>query len=163
MTEFLEGETLRTRLDRGPLSWRKAAELGALIADGLAAAHAKGIIHRDLKPANIFLTNDGRVKILDFGIAKLLQPPEDGATGSEDSTVELRALGTTAYMTPEQVAGRSVDIRTDIFALGVLLHETITGRRLFLRASTAETVAAILTEDADALDTVPPGIRRVAP
>ncbi len=149
--ELLEGETLRSRVRRGPLPWKKAIELGAEVSEGLAAAHAKGIIHRDLKPENIFLTADGRVKILDFGLARVVSPPPEGdetrAYGAESVTEAGVVVGTAAYMSPEQVRGQEVDAGTDIFALGCVLYEMMTGVAPFKRDSGPETMAAILKED----------------
>jgi serine/threonine protein kinase len=149
VTELLEGETLRERLDRGSVPFRRAAEFGVQIAQALDAAHARGIWHRDVKPANVFVTKDGRVKLLDFGLAKLDDAVE--RTGSDDPTVENTregiALGTAGYMSPEQVLGRTVDHRTDIFALGAVLYEMFTGRRAFHRQSSVQTMTAILQDD----------------
>ena len=130
ISELLEGESLRSRLDRGSLPYRKALECGIQIAQALAAAHAKQIYHRDVKPANVFLTADGRVKLLDFGLAKL--PAPDASELSQQSTSpELsrpgHAIGTAAYMSPEQVLVQEVDHRSDIFALGAVLYEMLTG------------------------------------
>jgi len=125
--ELLEGETLRERLQRGPLPWRKAVEQAIAIAQALAAAHEKGIVHRDLKPENLFLTRDGRVKVLDFGLAKLVHP--EGLTRSGRATLSVALtenssiLGTAGYMAPEQVRGQAADARTDLFALGTVLYE----------------------------------------
>lgn len=167
VTELLEGETLRERLQRGALPWPRAAEIGAAIGDALAAAHAKGLVHRDLKPANVFLTIDERVKVLDFGLAKLTEPA--GTPDSEAQTLSRtqagRLLGTVGYMAPEQAAGRNVDARADIFALGCVLHEMITGQRAFARPTAAETIAAILNEEpsspATAATTAPAEILRI--
>jgi serine/threonine protein kinase len=134
VTELLEGETLRERLSRSALPWRKTVELGADLAQGLAAAHSKGITHRELKPANIFLTSDGRVKILDFGLARW-EPKlsEQDATAtlteSEAETEAGTVMGTVGYMSPEQVRGEKVDAASDLFSLGCVLYETVTGRR----------------------------------
>ncbi len=160
VTELLEGESLRTRLDRGPLTPRRAAELGAAVADGLAAAHAKGIVHRDLKPDNLFLPTDGRVKILDFGLALLNQPPQSGSA-DEDPTVTRNTdpgtvLGTVSYMSPEQVRGEVVDARSDVFSFGIVLYEMVAGRRPFVRGTPAETQTAILNDDAPDLDEAMP-------
>jgi serine/threonine protein kinase/Tol biopolymer transport system component len=149
VTELLEGETLRQRLSHGALSTRKAVDLAAQIAEGLAAAHEKGIVHRDLKPENTFVTSDGRVKLLDFGLAKEMSP---GGVDSALPTVEKRTapgtiLGTVGYMSPEQVRGEPVDHRSDIFSFGVVLYEMLTGRQAFKRETAAETMAAILKED----------------
>ena len=161
--ELLDGETLRARLERGPLSWRKAVEIAAAIADGLGAAHAKGIVHRDLKPANVFLMADGRVKVLDFGLARLSEPagadPLSAATLSQ--TDPLGALGTVGYMSPEQVAGTAATARSDLFALGCVLQEMVTGQRTFARRTAADTMAAILNEDpAEIAVEAPVGLRR---
>jgi hypothetical protein len=149
VTELLEGETLRARMDHGPLPYRKAVEYGIQIAQALDAAHGKGIWHRDVKPANAFITNDGRVKLLDFGIAKLSE--QNAPPRSEDATVEESQTGvihgTAGYMSPEQVLGREVDHRTDVFALGIVLYEMFTGARAFQRASAVQTMTAVLQED----------------
>jgi eukaryotic-like serine/threonine-protein kinase len=148
VTELLEGETLRDRLSRGPLPWRKAVELGAAIAEGLAAAHSKDIVHRDIKPGNIFLTDDGRVKILDFGLARWRpQPAEQGSTVTLTETGVGQMIGTLGYMSPEQVRGEKAGAPNDIFSLGVVLYEMVAGRPPFSRNSAAETISAILTED----------------
>ena len=150
--ELLEGKTLRERLEEGPVSPRRAAEWAAQVARGLAAAHDKGILHRDLKPANLFLLADGRMKILDFGLAKRgprsgeALPGSDVATASE-LTHPGTILGTVAYMSPEQVRGGAADHRSDLFSLGVVLHEMLTGRRPWVRDTAAETMSAILKED----------------
>jgi eukaryotic-like serine/threonine-protein kinase len=151
VTELLEGETLRERLIRGPLAWRKVAELGSAIAEGLAAAHAKGIVHQDVKPANIFLTSDGRVKILDFGLAQIRSAPtqsEETATVTEAGPV---VVGTIGYMSPEQVRGEKVDAASDIFSLGCVLYEMVTGRRAFIGRSATDTMAAILKDEPPAV------------
>jgi len=152
VTELLEGETLRERLRRGPVPERESLALGAGIARALAAAHAKGIVHRDLKPENLFLTGDGRIKILDFGLARWT-PPSDSAehlaaaTTVAELTGEGTVLGTVGYMAPEQARGRPVDARADLFALGCVVFEMLTGRRAFDRESTVDTLAAILSDD----------------
>jgi serine/threonine protein kinase len=151
VTELLEGETLRARLQGGALAPRKAIDLGAQIAQGLAAAHERGIVHRDLKPGNVFVTSDGHVKILDFGLAKAVVPgtaAERAAASTMEAVTDLgRVMGTAAYMSPEQVRGVPVDHRSDIFSLGVVLYEMATGRQAFARDSTTETMAAILKEE----------------
>src|SRR5205085_5189987 len=129
--ELLEGETLRSRLSNGPLTWRKTVEICAAIADGLAAAHAKGIVHRDLKPENLFLTVDGRVKILDFGLARIMSlPNSQSETGPYDpAETDLgTVMGTAGYMSPEQVRGQPADERSDLFSCGCILYEMLTGR-----------------------------------
>ena len=148
--EFLEGETLRQRLESGPLPARRAIDIAAQIARALAAAHGKGIVHRDIKPENVFLTTDGRVKVLDFGLARL--EPGFAAPTSESTATRLDTgagvvLGTVGYMSPEQVRGGAVDHRSDIFALGVVLYELLAGARPFRGDSAVETMNAILTQD----------------
>jgi serine/threonine protein kinase len=133
VTELLEGATLRERLASGPVPMQKAIDITVQIARGLAAAHDKGIVHRDLKPENIFLTRDGHLKILDFGLAK--QTTADGQTSL--NTEAGVVLGTVGYMSPEQVRGERVDGRTDLFACGVVLYELLTGRRPFQRDTSA--------------------------
>ena len=149
--ELLEGESLRTRLDRGPMPWRTAAEMGAQVADALAAAHSKGIIHRDLKPDNVFIAPNGRPKILDFGLVRSRRPiglADDNRTSATVVATEAgRLLGTVGYMAPEQVRGDDIDAPADIFALGCTLCEMVTGERLFWRRTPAESLAAILKED----------------
>lgn len=145
--ELLQGETLRARLGRSALPWRKAAKIGVAIADGLAAAHAKGIIHRDLKPENIFLTVDGQVKILDFGIAHMKSAVVDAETEASDADRPAPIMGTVNYMSPEQLRGEAVEATSDIFSFGCVLYEMVTGSRPFARSSTAETVAAIMADD----------------
>ncbi|HUL74771.1 MAG TPA: protein kinase [Vicinamibacterales bacterium] len=152
VTELLEGETLGRRISRGALSWKAAVEITVAVAEGLAAAHAHGVVHRDLKPENVFLTADGRTKVLDFGLAR--QVAEDADTEAvtrSDPTEPGSVLGTVGYMSPEQVQGRAPDARSDIFSLGCVLYEMLAGRRLFQRASAADTIAAILKDDVPAL------------
>jgi serine/threonine protein kinase len=146
--ELLEGETLRARLSRGPLAWREATDIVAGVADGLAAAHAKGIAHRDLKPENLFLTADGCVKILDFGLARVTptgagDPEALEATVAETTRAGI-VLGTYPYMSPEQARGDLVGPASDVFSLGCVLYEAITGQRAFARNTPAETLAAVL-------------------
>ena len=158
--ELLEGETLRERA--GQVSPRQAVDYAVQIARGLAAAHDRGVTHRDLKPDNVFVTRDGQVKILDFGLARLAEPPAASALSAaptREQTTPGTIIGTTGYMAPEQVRGMPADHRADIFALGVLLYEMLTGQRAFHRHSTAETQAAVLRDDPPP---APPG-RPVAP
>lgn len=149
--ELLEGETLRARLEKGALSQRKTIEYGREIARGLAAAHEKGIVHRDLKPENLFLTSDGRVKILDFGLVKHVSigpvPGQSLAPTRPQQTEPGTMMGTVGYMSPEQVRGVAVDQRTDIFALGAILYEMISGRRAFKHDTAGDTLSAILRDD----------------
>jgi Tol biopolymer transport system component len=171
VSELLEGESLRAVLDRGPLPQRKTIEYGVQIAQGLAAAHDKGIVHRDLKPENVFVSRDGRIKILDFGLAKLSQTAgaaetePDGITRTSSHTAAGEVLGTASYMAPEQVRGQAADPRTDIFAFGVVLYEMLSGRRAFRRDTSAETMTAILREDppdlSDAAPPVSPALDRI--
>src|SRR5205807_5378308 len=141
VTELLEGKTLRAVLSDGPLAPAEVVDLAAQVADGLVAAHAKGIVHRDLKPENLFLTDGGRLKILDFGIAKLLDSPR------RDIRTETGAiLGTPAYMSPEQVRGLSPDSRSDIFSFGAVLHEMLAGSPAFQRDTDVATACAILND-----------------
>jgi eukaryotic-like serine/threonine-protein kinase len=152
VSELLEGETLRERLGGAPLPQRKAVEYALQIAHGLAAAHERGIVHRDLKPENLFVTRDERVKILDFGLAKLVERT-DGSQAQTDvptrrvNTDPGAVMGTVGYMSPEQVRGRQLDHRSDIFSLGVILYEMLSGRRAFRGESAVETMSAILKED----------------
>ena len=148
--ELLEGQTLRERLDAGPLPVRKTIEMALQIAHGLAAAHAKGLIHRDLKPANVFVASNGQVKILDFGLAKALVVDSDASetiAARPDDTSPGTIVGTVGYMSPEQIKGVRVDQRTDIFAFGSIVYEMLTSKRAFARPSSAETIAAVLNED----------------
>ena len=149
--ELLEGETLRSRLNKGPLHWREAVEVGAAIAEGLAAAHAKGIVHRDLKPENLFLTTDGRVKILDFGLARVTPMQSEQSKTAHYDPLETHAgavMGTVGYMSPEQVRGQPADARSDLFSFGCVLYEMVTGRRAFRRDTAVETMTAILHDEA---------------
>src|SRR5262245_21252686 len=166
--ELLLGESLRRRLEAGAFPWRRAVEIAAAVADGLAAAHAKGIVHRDLKPDNIFLTSDGRAKILDFGLARVgeVAPPQNiTATYHSDRTDIGTIVGTVGYMAPEQVRGLPADARSDIFALGCVLYEMVSGRRAFDRDTGADTMSAILRDDppelSDSGKTIPFELARV--
>ncbi|MGI9069039.1 MAG: protein kinase domain-containing protein [Pyrinomonadaceae bacterium] len=152
VSELLEGETLREQLTGTALPVRKAIDYALQIAHGLSAAHDKGIVHRDLKPENLFVTKDGRVKILDFGIAKLIEPRDGSAAHTDLPTRKLNTdpgtvMGTVGYMSPEQVRGQRVDHRSDIFSLGAVLYEMLSGKRAFRGESAIETLNAILKED----------------
>jgi len=155
VSELLDGETLRERLKSGPISPRRCVEFALQIADGLAAAHSKGIVHRDLKPENVFLTAGGRVKLIDFGLAKL-DRPDDLTTATfsaaQFNTAEGVVMGTAAYMSPEQVRGQAVDSRSDVFSFGAVLFEMLTGNRAFSGQSSIETMNAILKEDPPEID-----------
>ncbi|HEY2796749.1 MAG TPA: protein kinase [Thermoanaerobaculia bacterium] len=168
--ELLEGETLRSELAGGKLSPRKAVDYATQIAEGLAAAHEKGIVHRDLKPENLFVTRDGRLKILDFGLAKLTQP--DGSSSAVTNLpTETRGtepgvvLGTLGYMSPEQVRGKNADARSDIFSFGAILYEMLSGQRAFRGDTAADTMSAILKEDPPDLSvtnqSISPGLERI--
>jgi Tol biopolymer transport system component len=171
VSELLEGQTLRERTSGSPLSVRKAVELAIQIAHGLAAAHEKGIVHRDLKPENVFITSDGRAKILDFGLAKLTQP-EPTMSGisvlptTPPQTTPGVVLGTIGYMSPEQVRGHNADHRSDIFALGALLYEMLSGRRAFGGDTQMDVMSSILKEDPPDLSStgdrpIPPALARI--
>jgi serine/threonine protein kinase/tetratricopeptide (TPR) repeat protein len=168
VSELLEGETLRDRLNCGSVPVRKAIDLGLQIASGLAAAHEKGIVHRDLKPENLFVTTEGRIKILDFGLAQLTTPQVNSS--AEVATVDYGTapgvvIGTVGYMSPEQVRAKSTDHRTDIFAFGVILYEMLSGRKAFDGDTPADTLSAILTHDLPDLSAsnraIPPALDRV--
>ena len=167
--ELLEGETLRQRLAAGALPVRKAVEYAVQLAQALAAAHDKGIVHRDLKPENVFVTREGRLKVLDFGLAK-----RDGGRGDGSETSSPTAarptepgavLGTVGYMSPEQVRGQAADARSDLFSLGTVLYEMLSGQRAFARETSAETMTAILREEppdlATAVEGLPPSLARI--
>ena len=149
VTELLEGETLRGKLDAGPISQKQAVDYALQIAKGLSAAHGKGIVHRDLKPENIFVTKDGHVKILDFGLAKRVEGSAEqtsaptGTGGTEPGTV----MGTVGYMSPEQVRGLPLDHRSDIFSFGAILYELLSGQKAFKRETSNDTMAAILRDE----------------
>jgi len=167
--ELLEGETLRVALSGGKLSQRKASDYALQIAHGLSAAHEKGIVHRDLKPENLFLTRDGRIKILDFGLAKLTLkeggPEATGLPTASAGTEPGLVMGTVGYMSPEQVKGKPADARSDIFSFGAILYEMLSGRRAFHGDSAAETMSAILREEPPDLSatnqSIPPGLERI--
>jgi len=151
VAELLEGEELREHLNEGALPVRKAVEYTQQIAAGLTAAHEKGIVHRDLKPENLFITRDGRVKILDFGLAKLKPPQVDAADSQAPTQNKITdpgtVMGTVGYMSPEQVRGQEADHRSDIFSFGVILYEMLSGRRTFGGESSMEVMNAILKEE----------------
>src|SRR5712671_1489277 len=169
VSELLEGETLRDRLRSGPISSRKTIDYAVQVARGLSAAHEKGIVHRDLKPENLFVTDDGRMKILDFGLAKLTRPETE--SGSADAPTMHAAtepgliMGTAGYMSPEQVRGKTADQRSDIFSFGAILYEMISGKRAFHGETAADTMSAILKEEVPELSetarNVPPGLDRI--
>jgi serine/threonine protein kinase/tetratricopeptide (TPR) repeat protein len=161
VSELLEGETLRDQIKGGRIGLRRAIEYAVQMARGMAAAHEKGIVHRDLKPENLFVTKDGRVKILDFGLAKLAQPQ----SGSEHSALTVGeeteagvVMGTAGYMSPEQVRGEAADHRADIFAFGAILYEMLTGLRAFQKPTSAETMTAILNEEPTAISQIAPQV-----
>jgi serine/threonine protein kinase/Tol biopolymer transport system component len=168
VSELLEGKTLRETLEAGPLAMRRSIEYALGIAQGLAGAHDKGIVHRDLKPENVFVTRDGRVKILDFGLAKLASPKEESNTEvtlTSPATLPGVVMGTVGYMSPEQVRGEATNPRSDIFSFGAVLYEMLTGRRAFKRNTSAETMTAILREEPPELSETgwqgPPALQRI--
>jgi Tol biopolymer transport system component len=168
VSELLEGETLRDRLQTGALSSRKAIDYARQVASGLAAAHEKGIVHRDLKPENIFITHDGRAKILDFGLAKFTRPELDNSGDAPTQQIATDAgtvMGTVGYMAPEQVRGKAADSRSDIFAFGAILYEMLSGKRAFHGDSPVDTMSAILKEDppdlAETNRNVSPALERI--
>ena len=177
VSELLEGASLRAELEQGRLSARKAVDYAVQMAQGLSAAHEKNIVHRDLKPENVFVTREGRVKILDFGLAKLAPTAAGSDADGADATMATMAavqnvpteagtvMGTAGYMAPEQVRGGAVDSRTDIFAYGSVLYEMVSGQRAFRRDTAAETMTAILKEDPPEFDEmtnpVSPALERI--
>jgi serine/threonine protein kinase len=161
VSELLEGQTLRERAQGGALPVRKAVEIGVQIARGLAAAHEKGIVHRDLKPENVFVTREGLVKILDFGLARVVRA--EGGESSQAPTFSQHTepgtvLGTVGYMSPEQVRGFPADHRADIFSLGAVLYEMLSGQRAFRGATAADTMTGILREDPEELSVTRPAL-----
>jgi hypothetical protein len=168
VSELLEGNTLRQLLQHGLLQLRKVVDYAVQVARGLAAAHEKGIVHRDLKPENLFVTKDSRIKILDFGLAKLTPRQtalDDTAPTLTEGTEPGMVMGTVGYMSPEQVRGQEADHRSDIFAFGAILYEMLTGSRAFRKATSADTMSAILNDDPPEISqttpTVPRGLQRV--
>ncbi len=151
VTELLDGESLRDRLESGPLVWTEASRICAMVADGLATAHAEGLVHRDIKPGNIFLCSSGAARILDFGLVRIVSvaghPLSDNAPTPSAPTSAGKILGTVGYMSPEQVRGEKADARSDLFSLGCVLHELISGRSPFSRTTAVETMAAVLAEN----------------
>src|SRR5437867_3839707 len=149
--ELLEGETLRGKLDAGPITQKQAVDYALQVAKGLSAAHERGIVHRDLKPENLFVSRDGHVKILDFGLAKRVEAvapgKETSAPTREGHTETGTVMGTMGYMSPEQVRGLPVDHRSDIFSFGTILYEMLSGRKAFKRNTASDTIAAILKEE----------------
>ena len=160
--ELLEGQELREALSGAALSYRRAIDYAQQIAHGLAAAHDKGIIHRDLKPENLFITTEDRVKILDFGLAKLRPIPNEVVSSEIDTRKQITdpgtVMGTVGYMSPEQVRGQPADHRSDIFSFGSILYEMLTGRLAFRRETMAETMTAILKEEPPELSETNPKI-----
>jgi eukaryotic-like serine/threonine-protein kinase len=168
VSELLEGETLREQIRRGRIALRRVIDYAVQIAHGLSAAHEKGIVHRDLKPENLFVTKDGRAKILDFGLAKLTQAQpgsEHSAPTMGSETEPGLVMGTVGYMSPEQVRGLAADSRADIFAFGAILYEMLTGKRAFQKPTSPETMSAILNEDppemSQIVSNVPPALQRI--
>jgi eukaryotic-like serine/threonine-protein kinase len=169
VTELLDGETLRQKIQSGPIAVRRATDYALQIARGLAAAHDQGITHRDLKPENIFLTKDGRIKILDFGLAKVTQPEKQDSSHDTPTlasqTEPGMVLGTVGYMSPEQVRGKSADARSDLFSLGAILYEMVSGKRAFQGETAPETMTAILKTEPPQLSEVqqniPVGLARI--
>jgi eukaryotic-like serine/threonine-protein kinase len=163
VTELVDGESLRALIAEGPMASRNATAIAAQIADGLAAAHGAGIVHRDIKPENIMMTGDGRVKLLDFGLARLTtRSAAANETAALTKTAPGMVLGTAAYMAPEQVRAEEAGPATDIFSLGVVIHEMVSGRHPFAASSTADTMAAILRADPpDAPAAAPPALTAI--
>jgi eukaryotic-like serine/threonine-protein kinase len=166
--ELLEGETLREKLERGPVRARKVAEWGAQVCRGLAAAHARGIVHRDLKPENLAFAADGSIKILDFGLARWTEAGDGAApetNGPRTATQAGALLGTAGYMSPEQVRGRPADARSDLWSVGAVLYEMLTGRRAFEGPTAADTISAVLHRDppetTSGSEPVPSGLERI--
>src|ERR1700680_4428553 len=167
VSELLEGKSLRQRLEEGPLPVREAADYALQIAHGLTAAHERKIVHRDLKPENLFLTNDGRVKILDFGVAKLQAPAADDRPIESMTTVTKQGamIGTVAYMSPEQLRGKPVDHRSDIFSFGAIFYEVMAGSRALRGATAVDPMTRVLREEPPVTKleeaAIPPGYRDI--
>ncbi len=156
--ELVDGKTMREIVQSGPLPTKRLLDIGYQIADGLAKAHAAGIVHRDLKPENIMVSKDGVVKILDFGLAKLFKPQPEEVSNVPTATRAGTVMGTVGYMSPEQAGGRAVDFRSDQFSLGSILYEMATGKRAFQRDTSAETLTAIIREEAEPVERVNAGV-----
>jgi len=168
VTELLEGETLRGKLDAGPISQRQAVDYALQVARGLSAAHERGVVHRDLKPENLFVTRDGHVKILDFGLAKRVDAAPGDRTSAPTSSGHTEpgtVMGSVGYMSPEQVRGLPVDNRSDIFAFGTILYEMLSGRRAFKKDTASDTMAAIIRDEPPVLSepgrSISPALDRV--
>src|SRR6266851_2994229 len=169
VSELLEGEELREQLNNSSLPQRKALDYAQQIAQGLAAAHERGTTHRDLKPENLFVTTDGRVKILDFGLAKLRPQRNESVSSEIDTRKQITdpgtVMGTVGYMSPEQVRGHEADHRSDIFSFGAILYEMLSGQRAFHGDSPADTMTAILKDDPPELSEtardIPPALQRI--
>ena len=165
VTELLEGSTLRHRLALGPIPFREALDIAVQASSGLGAAHLVGIVHRDVKPENLFLTRGNTVKILDFGVARLVDTtPDFGSAETAAATAPGSVIGTVGYMAPEQARGAAVDCRADVFAFGCVLYEMLSGQRTFKRATPVDTIASIMMEDPPALPEsrrVPPSVERI--
>lgn len=160
--ELVEGKTLRKIISDGSIPMRKTLDIAAQIAEGLAKAHAAGIVHRDLKPENVMISNDGFVKILDFGLAKLLFPEESNPQQTQAPTVSFTEpgliVGTVGYMSPEQASGDRIDFRSDQFSLGSLMYEMTTGKRAFQRNSAVATLSAIIQEEPESISSISPKV-----
>ncbi|HKA00968.1 MAG TPA: protein kinase, partial [Candidatus Solibacter sp.] len=166
VTELVEGPTLRALMEEGRIPHRRMIDLSTQVAEALAAAHTAGITHRDLKPENIMVNQEGRAKILDFGLAKHIAPAPtasaEGATATVAITQEGAVLGTMGYMAPEQIRGKPADARTDIFSLGLVMYEMLSGLRAFQRDTSADSISALLREDpADLPPVTPPGLVQI--
>ncbi len=160
VTELLDGRTLRQLLEDERLTISRAVDLAGQVADGLAAAHANGMVHRDIKPENLFVTHDGRAKVLDFGLAKYAADAAPSEIATRSATAPHVVLGTAGYMSPEQVRGQPVDYRADIFAFGAVLFEMLAGRRAFTGDTALDTMTAVLREAPPACRRVPSGRSR---